>query len=209
MKRLITALFCAFAITALPAQATTVTLDLTTNAPAFSDRFVNSGDTVSNGPFSLTFQNIDANGLSLAFVGPTGIDVNGSTGGITSVNLIFNIDTVIESYSLGLQASGGISGGDFFHLSGRNGRSGANSLEVLGTSRFDMGSIPVFLAGETYTLTHNLLSYQRVNWNALGLSTPSVTPVPLPASLPLLLAGFGAVALLRRRHQASQDGTAP
>ncbi|MGZ2256105.1 VPLPA-CTERM sorting domain-containing protein [Roseobacter sp. A03A-229] len=204
MKQLITALFCAFAITVLPAQAATVTLDLTENAPDFADRSLNNGDTVSDGPFSLTFQNIDANGRDEALLVGGSIILGRITGDLASVDLTFNIDTVIETYGIGVTDPG------TFQITGRNGTSGSNSLQKTGANTFDMGTIPVFRAGETYTLTHTVTGASLAELNALGLShPPSVTAVPLPASLPLLLAGFGAIALLRRRHPASQDGTAP
>ncbi|MGZ2256104.1 VPLPA-CTERM sorting domain-containing protein [Roseobacter sp. A03A-229] len=196
MTRLNIAGLCALAILALPAQAATVTLDLTTNAPAFADGIVNNGDTVSAGEFSLTFQNVQPLGPRPATVLSNGVIFSRLVvGTLPSVELVFNIDTIIETYSVGSSR-----GSSPFQISGVNGTSGPNSFGSDATFAFDMGTIPVFLAGETYTLTHSLGGPDSGTLSALGLShPPSVTAVPLPASLPLLLAGFGAVALLRRR----------
>ena len=198
MKLLHTALFCALTALALPAQAATVTLDLTSNAPAFADERVNSGDTVSAGPFSLTFQSVQTLDNTPAFSLSLGMLLGNAEGFIASLDLIFNIDTVIETYGVG---SGGQATGSF-QISGPNGASGLNAFQTPGTNVFDMGTIPVFLAGETYTLTHDAAV---AFLDAFELSRPaSVAPVPLPASLPLLLAGFGAVALLRRRASVAR-----
>ena len=55
----------------------------------------------------------------------------------------------------------------------------------------------------------NVSQWTTVNWNAFGsrdlafeIVTDSVAAVPLPASLPLLLAGFGGLAAMRRRKNA-------
>ena len=198
MKLLHTALFCALTALALPAQAATVTLDLTSNAPAFADERVNSGDTVSAGPFSLTFQSVQTLDNTPAFSLSLGMLLGNAEGFIASLDLIFNIDTVIETYGVG---SGGQATGSV-QISGPNGASGLNAFQTPGTNVFDMGTIPVFLAGETYTLTHDAAV---AFLDAFELSRPaSVAPVPLPASLPLLLAGFGAVALLRRRASVAR-----
>lgn len=193
MKLLKIAFFCALTATALPAQSATVTLDLTDNAPAFADRYVNNGDTVSAGGFSLTFQNtqtlggsaeVDVSGIYLGFIGRELL---------VSVDLVFGVDTIIDTYSIGIATRS-----DEFQLSGANGTSGRNEIGSRSTFAFDMGTIPVFLAGETYTLTHNA-GFASIS--AFGLSSPpSPAAVPLPASLPLLLAGFGAIGLLRRRR---------
>ncbi|WP_299957177.1 PEP-CTERM sorting domain-containing protein [uncultured Roseobacter sp.] len=191
MKYLITALLCAF--TTLPAQAATVTLDLTSNAPAFADRSVDSGDTVSAVPFSLTVQSVQTLDNSPAFSLSSGLMLGRSIGFIVSLDLVFNIDTVIDTYGVSSASQGGGS----FQISGSNGTSGLNAFQTPGTNVFEMGTIPVFLAGQTYTLTHDA---SVAFLNAFGLSSPPpVAPVPVPASLPLLLAGFGTVALLRRR----------
>ncbi|WP_300060852.1 VPLPA-CTERM sorting domain-containing protein [uncultured Roseobacter sp.] len=186
------ALFCALTATALPAQSATVTLDLTDNAPAFADNSVNNGDTVRAGDFSLTFQNTQTRGGSVEvdafgiYLGDIGWEL------LVSVDLVFGVDTIIDTYSIGLATSSAE-----FQLSGANGTSGRNDIGSRGTFAFDMGTIPIFLAGETYTLTHNA-SFAMLR--GFGLSSPpSPAAVPLPASLPLLLAGFGAIALLRRR----------
>lgn len=194
MKLLKIAFFCALAAIALPAQAATVTMDLTNTVPGFQDGFVNSGDTVRADGFSLTFRNIEANGFSYSKVDSDGTWFGLSAGGeITSVDLVFGVDTIIDTYSIGLATSSAE-----FQLSGANGTSGRNDIGSRGTFAFDMGTISIFLAGETYTLTHNA-GFASIS--AFGLSSPpSPAAVPLPASLPLLLAGFGAIGLLRRRR---------
>ncbi|PTX55946.1 putative secreted protein [Litoreibacter ponti] len=54
------------------------------------------------------------------------------------------------------------------------------------------GVSPQCVSGLDYTLTFNVERTEE----------PPVNPVPLPASLPLLLAGFGGLALLRRRQKS-------
>ncbi|WP_195822746.1 VPLPA-CTERM sorting domain-containing protein [Roseobacter sp. MH60115] len=198
MKLLKIAFFCALAAIALPAQAATVTMDLTNTVPGFQDGFVNSGDTVRADGFSLTFRNIEANGFSYSKVDSDGTWFGLSAGGeITSVDLVFGVDTIVETYDIGFGLGTGADTAAF-QISGANGTSGLNSLDPGGTYAFDMGTIPVFLAGETYTLTNNALFATIAAFELSSPQSPSV--VPLPASLPLLLAGFGAIGLLRRRR---------
>lgn len=197
MKLLKTALVCVFTALAIPAQATTVTLDLTNNAPAFSDGYVNNGDTLSAGDFSVTFKNVRTNGGNRSLVFDIGTLFGNNFHEIGSVDLIFNIDTIIDTYHILNIGNGG------FRLSGGNGTSGLNSFGRGWANAFDMGTIPVFLAGETYTLTHTIAGSSIDAISALRLSSaPPPAAIPLPASLPLLLAGFGAVALLRRRTRS-------
>lgn len=199
MKLLKIALTCAFPALAIPAQAATVTLDLGRNDVAdFGDTKLDNGDEASVGDFVLTFQNVRTRSDTQSSVSGSGIGMSSSFDNvITTVDLIFNIDTIIDSYNLGFTNTQGT----IFQLSGPNGTSGLNSLQTRGISQFDMGSIPVFLAGESYALTHTVGGGKVAMLKSLQLSSPPPPPavVPLPASLPLLLAAFGAVALLRRR----------
>lgn len=41
--------------------------------------------------------------------------------------------------------------------------------------------------------------WKVISWSVVGL--PKIAPVPLPASLPLLMAGFGAFAAIRRKQR--------
>lgn len=197
MKLLKIALVCALTTLALPAQAATVKLGMTNSVPDFADSQLNNGDTTSAGGFSLTFQNTQANFSSYAAVSFVGIEFGNFAVQIASVDLIFGIDTIIDRYAPDPFFRPGDTAGAF-RLKGINGRSGLNSFAS--PRAFDMGTIPVFLAGETYTLTHTLSGPNSATLTSLHVSSPPPPAVvPLPASLPLLLAGLGAVALLRRR----------
>ncbi|MCV3272090.1 VPLPA-CTERM sorting domain-containing protein [Roseobacter sinensis] len=207
MKLLKIALVCAVAALTLPAQAATVTLDLRRDSVAdFGDRYVNSGDSVSAGGFVLTFRNVVIDSTSTGSVSRSGMHFSSYySNTIITLDLVFNIDTVIETYSMGYVEN---TGNETFQISGVNGTSGANSFGSRGTSQFDMGTIPVFLAGETYSLTHTVSGFRQFALlSGLELSSPPPAVIPLPASLPLLLAGFGAVAFLRRRKRVAKHNS--
>ncbi|WP_195822745.1 VPLPA-CTERM sorting domain-containing protein [Roseobacter sp. MH60115] len=194
-------LFCALTAAALPAHATTVTLDLRREAvPDFRDRYVNNGDSVSAGGFVLTFQDVNIKSTSTGSASRSGMSFNNFFDNtIITLDVVFNIDTIIDTYDIGFTRN---AGDKTFQLSGVNGTSGANSFGSRGMNKFDMGSIPFFKAGETYTFSHNVNGFsQHSLLSGLGVSAaPSPAVVPLPASLPLLLVGFGAIGFLRRRR---------
>lgn len=199
MKLLETALFCVFAALALPAQAATVTLDLRQAAVAdFADGFVDNGDKASTGDFVLTFQNVEVKDQGRGVASRSGINFNSAfTNTTIKVDLIFNIDTIIDMYSMGFTEN---AENETFQLSGINGTSGLNSFGSQGTSLFDMGTIPVFLAGEAYSLTHTVSGgnqFPLLGGFQLSIAPPAV--IPLPAALPLMLLGLGALGILRRR----------
>ncbi|MGZ2256106.1 VPLPA-CTERM sorting domain-containing protein [Roseobacter sp. A03A-229] len=203
MKLLQIALFCALTALALPAKAATVTLGLHADVPTLGNQILTDGTTTSAGGFTLTFQSVVAQDATRGLALPIGtIFGEWHAFGIISVGLTFNTDTIIHSYDLGYSNATG----DIFQISGVNGTSGRNDFGKTGVSTFDMGTIPVFLAGETYTLTHTIRGSRDVAMlRSLQVSSPPAV-VPLPASLPLLLAGVGAVALLRRRRPAAKHG---
>lgn len=197
MKLLKIALFCALTALAIPAQAATVTLDLGRNDVAdFRDTKLNNGDRATAGDFVLTFQNVRTRSDTQSSVSSSGINISSSFDNtIMTVDLIFNIDTLIDTYNIGFTNTRGTT----FQLSGVNGTSGLNSFGSPGPSLFDMGTIPVFLAGETYTLTHTVGGGKVALIKSFGLSNAPPAVIPLPASLPLLLAGLGVFGILRRR----------
>ncbi|MEM9638969.1 MAG: VPLPA-CTERM sorting domain-containing protein, partial [Pseudomonadota bacterium] len=164
------------------------------------NQILTDGTTTSAGGFTLTFKSVVARDATRGLVLPSGtIFGEWHAFGIISVGLTFNTDTIIHNYDLGYSNATG----HIFQISGVNGTSGRNDFGTEGRSTFDMGTIPVFLAGETYTLTHTIRGSGHVAMlRGLQVSSPPAV-VPLPASLPLLLAGVGAVALLRRRTSAA------
>ncbi|WP_295888458.1 hypothetical protein [uncultured Thiohalocapsa sp.] len=184
----------AFLLAAGPAGAALVPLD--TSNPSFSDNELNNGDTATDGSIVLTFGdplsvgggdsiNVDADGI---FLDPIG-SVNG-----VSFSIVFNTDTLIDQYTVGHRNPGATGG---FQLAGANGTSGLNDMGSVGTFTFDMGSIPYFAVGQTYTLTHTLNNLSQLKaFNISEYTDP--TPAPAPATALLLAGGLLGLRTLQR-----------
>lgn len=72
----------------------------------------------------------------------------------------------------------------------------ADSLATISTSIYGPGTYFLSIFGSTSSETGDYAADWTMN---LNVTSPSVSPVPLPASAPLLLAGLGLIAGLRRR----------
>ncbi len=195
----------ALALTASQANALTVTMNLDDDLPPegqadFADETLDNGDSAIAGPFSITFTNVvTSDGLPGAQVDSDGIffGVDPFDFAVVSMDLVFGIDTVILSYDIDYVFLEDPTNTAAFMLSGVNGDSGWNDFDAISDFGFDMGTIPVFLAGETYSLTHNVSGIDVSQIDELVLWSQ----VPLPGTgLSLLCALVGGAALSRRRR---------
>ncbi|MEO1679792.1 MAG: hypothetical protein AAFU80_16745 [Pseudomonadota bacterium] len=184
---------------AAPASAVTVNFD-SDDQPDFFDGFLNPGDQATDGGVTVTFSNIvpsNGNGQNRARVDDDGLFFGTRTNRAYAVSfdLAFSRDVIITGYDIDFERSRGAA----FVISGANGVSGSNTFSQTGNFAFDMGTIPVFLAGETYTLTHTGLTGNELS-QIDEFEVEFVQPIPLPAALPALAVAFGALALFRRRR---------
>lgn len=79
-----------------------------------------------------------------------------------SFDIRFSKDTILRKYNSSTYPEDGGSPSSFFKISGSNGVSGENGFgqEYAVSKDLDMGSIPAFLAGETYTVqAYNLAGF--------------------------------------------------
>lgn len=182
----------------VPANA--ITLDWDSAIPAFSNEEVNDGDqSISNG-ISVTFSNIvGADGSDFGNVDSDGIYFSSDSrfSEVVQMSMTFNTNIVWVEYDIDFERANPSSG---FVVSGSNGTSGLNLWGNRGRFDFDMGTIPVFLAGETYTLTHNLTGRR---FSQIDEIVVSVAPVPLPMGGVLLLGAIGAVVLVLPRLKSA------
>jgi len=166
----------------------------------FADATLDEGDVAfaETGPLSITFSNlIVSNGATEADIDFDGLFFSADTvfNEVLSVDLTFSITATILSVDID---STGADPGMTFQLSGVNGTSGAIPVDATGDIPFDMGTIPVFLAGQPYTLTHNLPTASFGPY--FQIDEFEISPVPLPAGGVLLIGGLFGLHLLRRRR---------
>jgi hypothetical protein len=164
------------------------------------------GDSVTSGGITVTFSNVVvSDGGPTGDVEDTGILFSGIVDptytDVISVDLTFSHDVQISSYIIGGRED--ISVGRFVVLTGTNGMSAENTVPALSGSAFtevllpfDPGSIPVFKAGQPYTLSHNLpndeLSEELFNLEALFVRKVS----PLTTKLVLTEGASGRVEFM-------------
>jgi hypothetical protein len=206
------ALFGAAAILAAnTAAATTMNLDYDLFADGgqddFADDLLNEGDIAfaETGPIAVTFSNIvTGNGAAAAPIDYDGIFFSNTRwyNAVKSVDLTFAVDTVIDAYDIDFTTA---RRGSYFQISGVNGTTGQNRVARQGDFTFDMGSIDVFLAGETYTLTHTAGGRGFFQIDEFSVSLPAV---PLPAAGMMLLGGMGLLAGLQRMRRTRAQGGA-
>ncbi|MEO0363550.1 MAG: VPLPA-CTERM sorting domain-containing protein [Pseudomonadota bacterium] len=199
---------------AAPAHAVVANLQFDTGAPDLADRFLDEGDQSSDNGVTMTFFDlVVSDGSSSSLLDSDGIffSTNADFDDIVQLSFSFDTDVIWFDYDVDFSE---LAFPDepfpfpgfpfdptpaflslepfFFQVAGSNGVSGPNELGPEGRFRFDMGSIPFFKAGETYTLTHNLGDL------AVQIDEIDVVVTPLPASALMLLGGLGAFGLFRR-----------
>jgi hypothetical protein len=64
------------------------------------------------------------------------------------------------------------------------------------------GGIPLLISSDLAIALTSIFGAGDLTGAEFGLANTSPTPVPLPAGLPLLLAGLGGLAVLRRKRAA-------
>lgn len=182
---------------------------------AFTDGSVDNGDTVTAGGITATFDNIVAPGS--AIYGTSDVDgiffgdrvpfeLNGyfyPQQAVTSFDLTFDKNVVINSYTVSFVTSP-VPAVATFALSGAGGATGDNSATVTGSFSFNAGTLPVFLAGQTYDLstvfTEGAGSVTGDFFQVKSLDITEVPNIPLPASLLLLTCALGGLGIARRRR---------
>ncbi|MFL4469042.1 VPLPA-CTERM sorting domain-containing protein [Tateyamaria armeniaca] len=157
---------------------------------------------------TFTFSNPISRGTNQFSLGSTGVAVGG--GGVSAFSFDFSVDqdVTLSSYSgynrgaglvdpslsLSLGATVIDSGVAF---SGTGSNASAAMVEM-----FSGGAMPLLTAGVTYSVSVNNPSATTLGFlTAIEFETVAAPPVPLPAGLPLLLAGLGGFAVMRRRQR--------
>lgn len=196
--------FCFLATTCNISQADLV-FEFTNSVPSLADG-LDSGDSLTVSGVTLTFSNVVvADGSSTGDVESAGILLS-STNDISLTDVIsfefsFSEDVQISDYTIGLHEDVPVS--SLFTITGSNGTSGSNSIPdgtsfVEQTFGFDAGTIPVFLADQAYSFTHNLPSAGDPLFDFKGFT---VSAVPEPGSACLFATCAFAVVLRRRRSR--------
>jgi choice-of-anchor C domain-containing protein len=152
--------------------------------------------TVDSGSVDLIYGYWDAQN------GRYSIDMSGNTAGSISQTIS---DLIIgQSYRLAFYMAGNPDGGPTVKTlnASINGASGDFTFDKTGKSTTNMGYVRKFLDFKA-TSTSALLSFTSKDAGAYGaaLDNVSISEIPVPASAPLLLAGLGGLAMLRRRRR--------
>lgn len=148
------------------------------------------------------------NGTSNAS-GPFALQFGGGGGNTSSFVLSVSSDVTLDSFTGHGSPNGNIS--SIFDVSGTGVSSVANTFSTKGflgtetpvTASFVGGPLSL-TAGQSYLFnTTNNSANTSAFFTAFDFSTAStVEPVPLPAGLPMLLAGLGVFGWMRRRQTA-------
>jgi hypothetical protein len=203
----------ALALSAGTASAVTMNLDydffVDGGQDDFFDEQLDEGDQAfaETGPISVTFSNIvTSSGAPSANINTDGIFFSSdpSFNEVVSVDMVFSVDTIIDWVDIDFTLA---SSGAFFQISGANGTSGQIAVDQTDDVLFDMGTLDRFLAGETYTLTHNVTGYEYFQIDEFEVS---FAPIPVPLSAALLLGGLGTLVGVRRlKRAAGREQTSP
>ncbi|MEL6219364.1 MAG: hypothetical protein AAFR79_13000 [Pseudomonadota bacterium] len=215
----------AFGVSAGSAPAVTLNLDtddppegqsdFQNTAPGFPPDigFLENGDRAVAGDFGITFENVETPPNDPQPPGG-GVDEDGIFFGrtgdleVVSVDLIFDVPTVILSYDIDFVGDAVAFEAEFFdnrssfQLSGPNGTSGQNFFDTEGDFSFDMGTIPFFAPGVAYTLTHTVPDFGPglAGFDFITqIDEFEVTAVPLPMPAAMLLTGLALLGWRARR----------
>ena len=203
MKQLLAAA-CATVISAGAAFASTV--DFTDGTfgvatPVGTD-FQTITETADGVTFTLTATNNLVGGARWLGSGTgmsSGLQLGGGSGSTLAFTLSVDMDVELDGYASTRQTLA-LGAPTFDILDGASPLSEGNELAPAGSS-FTFASDPVMLmAGTDYTVTvNNTGAAVQAGLASIDFTKVTMSPVPLPAGLPLLLAALGGFALIRRR----------
>ncbi len=161
----------------VPAYATTFTLTEST----FPDQYINNMDSVTADGITITFTDVENyEGSSKVYVDGDGITLGTSGQSASSFDITFDQNVIIDQYTVGYRNSGTTGA---LTLAGSNGTSGSNDMSTTGTFSFDAGSIPVFVAGQAYTLTHTINGLSQLKMLEVSLAATDPSPGGVAANL--------------------------
>lgn len=209
MKNLFLASSAALAL--LGSSALASTIDLTdgvfsvTGAPAVTGLGPTGFSETADGVV-FTFSNPSSRGTNQFSLGNNGVAVGG--GGVSAFSFDFSVDTdvtllgyagfnqtflVAPNLTLS-EGSTVLDSGVAFSATGSNSSAAVNEA-------FSGGAMPLLTAGTIYSVTVNNPGVTTSGFlTAIEFEAVAAQPIPLPAGLPLLLAGIGGLAWLRRRQ---------
>jgi hypothetical protein len=168
------------ALMAVPVTADAAAVRFDATGVAGVEGFVVFDDSLFDGTVDQFLPNTAILDLSMNVFGALFSLVDVVTGDGTIMNSIDAIPVIVNG--AGNLADNGVTAISFFP-------DGSDGTAFDGDASLGVG-VSGFLAEE---------DFYAVSWEFAGV----VTPVPLPAGLPLLLAGLGGLALLRRRKHAA------
>ncbi|MEM6760745.1 MAG: VPLPA-CTERM sorting domain-containing protein [Pseudomonadota bacterium] len=214
MRKVLLAAASAVALTSGGASA--LTLDFTdgvfgtSNPAAFGVAgFQTISETAGGVTFSLTATNNlvgTTRWLNSAGSLSNGLQLGGGGGSVVAFDLVVDTDVTLDSYAL-TDVFGFLGTPDFDILDGATLLSEDNALSPRGASGLSFDNGPIALtAGTTYSFDINNTGsavqtfLASIDFSLTEPPRPTPGAVPLPAGLPLLLAGLGAFAWMRRRQ---------
>lgn len=161
-----------------------------------------TSEVLANGFVDLTTEATAQAGpqVSSAFgLSESGVEILVSSASEAPQRVTFTLDWLIEGQG-GITDPATDSASSLGTVGFGEGASGSNllseSVAVTGTDGGAEGSL-----GDTFTYSFNLDGLEAATFNMSTSSQAEANVIPLPAGLPLLLAGLGALALLRRARR--------
>ncbi|WP_120500295.1 VPLPA-CTERM sorting domain-containing protein [Roseovarius sp. EL26] len=182
--------------------ATTAIVALSASGAHASLTGYTSGPDASFFPISFFFDNSGADVLNLSIDGATADagtvvwDTIGTVGGTAIVGGTAGVDTSLVSFSFG---AGDFASGDTFSLSSLD--PDFTGLPSSGVSIFELIGVSVSASFSDSSTFFGTFVDDPADGAGLVLKGETIGAVPLPAGLPLMLAGLGALGIASRRRR--------